>query len=41
VGTVLIGQDAVDNGLIREVGGLRDALGKLKELIRLQKGGLQ
>jgi ATP-dependent protease ClpP protease subunit len=37
VGTVLIGQDAVVNGLIREVGGLREAMAKLKELVRLKK----
>ena len=32
VGTILFGQDAVDMGLIDEIGGLREALGKLKEL---------
>jgi ATP-dependent protease ClpP protease subunit len=37
VGTVLIGQDAVTKGLIREVGGLREAMARLKELIRLKK----
>jgi ATP-dependent protease ClpP protease subunit len=37
VGTVLIGSDAVDNGLINEVGGLQDALAKLKELIKEKK----
>lgn len=34
VGSVLIGKDAVDCGLIDEVGGLKDALKKLKELIK-------
>ncbi len=34
VGTVLIGSDAVDNGLIDEVGGLHDALSKLREFIK-------
>jgi len=38
VGTVLVGQEAVSNGLIKEVGGLRQALDKLKELIRERKG---
>lgn len=38
VGTILIGEGAVDNGLIDQVGGLNDALVKLKELIRLRKG---
>ena len=33
VGTVLFGTDAVKMGLIDEIGGLRHALGKLKELI--------
>ena len=34
VGSVLIGKDAVDCGLIDEVGGLKDALSKLKALIK-------
>ena len=38
VGTVLIGQEAVSNGLIHEVGGVRNAMEKLRELIRLRKG---
>lgn len=33
MGTILIGEQAVDCGLIDEVGGIRDALDKLKELI--------
>ena len=33
VGSVLIGKEAVDCGLIDAVGGLKDALAKLKELI--------
>lgn len=33
IGTVLIGQDAVDCGLINQVGGMRQAIDKLKELI--------
>ena len=37
VGTVLIGSDTVENGLIDEVGGLWQALSKLKELIREKK----
>ena len=32
IGTVLVGEDAVECGLINEVGGLREALGKLHEL---------
>lgn len=34
VGSVLIGKEAVDCGLINEVGGLKDALAKLRELIK-------
>lgn len=34
VGSVLIGKEAVDCGLIDEVGGLREALSKLRELIK-------
>lgn len=39
IGTVLIGREAVDVGLINEIGGLSDAVTKLKELIKKQKGG--
>src|SRR5690554_885296 len=35
VGTVLVGKDAVDQGIIDEVGGISTALQKLKELISL------
>lgn len=34
VGSVLIGKEAVECGLINEVGGLKDAMSKLKELIK-------
>ena len=34
VGSVLIGKEAVDCGLIDEVGGLKEALNKLRELIK-------
>ncbi len=37
IGTILIGKEAVDLGLINEVGGLDKAMSKLKELIRLTK----
>ena len=33
VGSVLIGKEAVDCGLINEVGGLKEAMIKLRELI--------
>jgi len=42
VGTVLFGQEAVDYGIIDEVGGLASALGKLDQLIdkkNQNKGG--
>ena len=34
VGSVLIGKEAVECGLINEVGGFKDAMNKLKELIK-------
>lgn len=37
VGTILIGKEAVDVGLIDEVGGLSNAMAKLKELIAMDK----
>ncbi|KAB3526776.1 Clp protease [Alkaliphilus serpentinus] len=37
IGTILIGKEAVEKGLINEVGGLDKALNKLKELINLNK----
>lgn len=33
LGTVLVGKEAVDQGLIDEVGGIKEALGKLHEMI--------
>ena len=33
MGTILIGEEAVKCGLINEVGGVKDALNKLNELI--------
>jgi ATP-dependent protease ClpP protease subunit len=38
IGTILIGEDAVEYKLIDQVGGLKDALQKLKELINENKG---
>lgn len=37
VGTVLVGKEAVDLGLIANTGGLKDAIGKLNEIIDSQK----
>lgn len=37
IGTVLVGKDAVEVGLIREVGGLGRAVGRLKELVEEKK----
>lgn len=39
IGTNVIGSDAVDSGLIDEVGGLGQAMRKLNELIELNKEG--
>ena len=33
-GTILVGKDAVDEGLIDAVGGISDAFAKLNELIK-------
>jgi ClpP class serine protease len=33
IGTILVGQEAVDLGLINEVGGLTQAINKLKSMI--------
>ena len=37
LGTILVGQEAVDCGLIDEVGGIKDAMQKLHELIEKSK----
>jgi len=37
VGTVIIGPEAVNYGLIKEIGGLHQSIAKLKELINLSK----
>lgn len=37
VGSILVGKEAVDNGLIDEVGGIKEALDKLYEMIRANK----
>lgn len=39
LGTILVGADAVKEGLINEVGGIREALGKLYEMIDARDGG--
>jgi ClpP class serine protease len=33
LGTILVGQEAVDAGLVDEVGGISDALAKLREML--------
>ncbi|ACL69628.1 ClpP family protease [Halothermothrix orenii] len=40
VGTVLVGEEAVNHGIIDEVGGLNKAVNKLRELINRREGGL-
>jgi ATP-dependent protease ClpP protease subunit len=37
VGTVIVGQEAVKAGLINEIGGLKEAMNKLQELIQSEK----
>lgn len=41
MGTILIGKQAVDYGIINEVGGIKDALSKLYSLIDEKKGNSQ
>ena len=41
VGTMLEGEDAVREGLINEIGGIQDALNKLKELMDQKTSSLQ
>ena len=38
VGTILVGKEAVDRGIIDEVGGIREAVAKLHELIAEREG---
>ncbi|MFD2925578.1 ClpP family protease [Halobacillus naozhouensis] len=38
IGTNVVGQQAVDSGLIDDVGGVHEAMSKLNELIDIQKG---
>ena len=40
LGTVLVGTQAVREGLIDEVGGIRDALGKLYEMVDRRRDNL-
>lgn len=37
LGTILVGQDAVDEGIIDSIGGIRDAIDKLHDMIRIKK----
>jgi len=39
IGTVLVGKDAVEVGLVKEVGGLGQAVARLKELVEQRKAG--
>lgn len=41
VGTVLVGQEAVDHGLIKQKGGLHDAIKKLRDIIEERKKDYQ
>ena len=38
LGTILIGEDAVREGLIDEVGGIRDALNRLYQMVDKKRG---
>ena len=39
LGTILVGREAVKEGIIREVGGMKDALQKLHQMIAQRKQG--
>ncbi len=39
LGTILVGKEAVKEGIIREVGGMKDALQKLHQMIAQKKQG--
>ena len=41
IGTVLVGQDAVNVGLINEIGGLSQAVAKVKELAEKQRNNVE
>ena len=37
VGTILVGQEAVDEGILCEVGGIKDAVSRLHDMIDKRK----
>jgi len=37
LGTILVGEDAVSEGLINEVGGIKEALAKIKAMIKIEQ----
>jgi ATP-dependent protease ClpP protease subunit len=39
VGSILVGEETVKKGIISEVGGIKEALAKINEMIDLRKGG--
>ena len=41
LGTILVGEEAVSKGLIRQVGGIKEALSKLHEMIEEQEAAAQ
>ena len=40
LGTILVGKEAVEAGLVNEVGGINKALNKLREMIQLKKSAM-
>jgi ATP-dependent protease ClpP protease subunit len=40
VGSVIVGHEAVESGLINEIGGLKEAMGKLQEIIQYEKNNM-
>ncbi|MEG0320405.1 MAG: peptidase S14, partial [Niameybacter sp.] len=41
MGTILVGKEAVDEKIINEIGGLKEALHKLHEMIKSKEGANQ
>ena len=37
VGSILVGKETIEKGIIKEVGGIKDALAKMNEMIEANK----
>ena len=41
VGTILVGQEAVEEGILCEVGGIKDAIAKLHDMVDKRKASME